>query len=164
MKTASNLNNDLSLTVATTLSSIGAFIVGLIKQADWVLISSVGIPLLIGFLNIIYRHREAKKNTRIQDLKIQQEEAALRQQQETEAHIQRMHEQEFQLAQRTADRRLELDYEISQRTIQLQQQKIEALTKIANELHLASEEDKRQLINALMEQIDGDIKNQPNLT
>ena len=164
MKTASNLNNDLSLTVATTLSSIGAFIVGLIKQADWVLISSVGIPLLIGFLNIIYRHREAKKNARIQDLKIQQEEAALRQQQEAEAHATRMHEQEFKLAQRTADRRLELDYEISQRTIQLQQQKIEALTKIANELHLASEEDKRQLINALMEQIDGDIKNQPNLT
>lgn len=150
---ASNLNNDISLTVATTISSIGAFIVGLIKQADWVLISSVGIPLIIGFLNIIYRHSEAKKNARIQDLKIQQEEVSLRQQQETEAHTQRMHEQEFQLAQRNADRRLESELQISQRTVQLQQQKIEALTKIANELHLSSEEDKRQLLNVLMEQI-----------
>lgn len=150
------MSGDVPLSTATTLSSVGAFVIGFIKETDWVMVASVLIPLTVGVLNLIYRHREAQRSARIQTLQIQQGEQAVK-------HQQALFDQQFELAQRNADRKLELELDIAQRTVQLQKQKIDALTQIANELHLTSEEDKRILLNTLMEQTSyGDSEKQPN--
>ena len=109
-------------TNSTYLTSAAGFVVGLIKSIDWVMIATVIIPICVALMNWYYRHKSEKKELRNKELQEQilQEELQFQK---------KKHESELQLAQNTANRKVELDLQVKERENYLLQQQVEELKK-----------------------------------
>jgi len=139
-------STDTSLNILTGASSVSMFIVGLVKSVDWVMVASVLLPMVVGLINLGVKRQEVKRqkeNARHEQVIHEMEEKFSREK----------HEQEMELMRVTAARKVELEAEINARTVDVLRDRNRILTEILDEVKTVTEEEKKYLLNKLMEQV-----------
>ena len=150
-------STDTSLNLATGLSSIGMFVVGLIKSVDWVLIGSITIPIIVAIINVVVKIKEVKTQTIIQQREQEELEHERRMNEKEEAFLDEKHAQDLELARINAARKVELEADVSYRMVEVQKEKTQTLKALLSEVQSVSEEEKKYLLNKLLEQVDNNL-------
>lgn len=150
-------STDTSLNLATGVSSIGMFIIGLIKSVDWVLIGSIVIPIVVAIFNVWAKIKEVKTQAIIQQREQEELEHERRMNEKEEAFLAEKHAQDLELARLTSARKVELEADINYRMVEIQKEKVQTLKALLSEVQSVSEEEKKYLLNKLFEQVDNNL-------
>lgn len=112
---------DVTTNTAYATSFVG-FVVGLVKSIDWVMVATIIVPIIVSLMNAYYKKKESEKN----DL----EKELIKQRIDLER---RKYDEELKMAINNANRKLEMDFDIKNREIEiLKRQNEELRTMLLN--------------------------------